>query len=206
MQRLVALSWTIPLCGRFSHRAETLRARRREVIWEEIIFPQKARKPGEPEEGGAGATEIRALTLSVWTDRGRAFWPMWIWKPAGWDLKRYCQGERPVLKYIGRPLCMDQPGSKAGQYQNALGAGHPGGAVDTLLHISTCATRCFISDSISGDVFEIFPEGAPARFRAGKIYRRLRVPVPGSLKSTPPTKVKAVMSGSWGCAPLRTAA
>ncbi len=39
---------------------------------------------------------------------------------------------------------------------------------DTPLHISTCGTRCFISDSVSGDIFELLTDGTSLLRRQGE--------------------------------------
>ena len=41
------------------------------------------------------------------------------------------------------------------------------GVSDTPLHISTCGTSCFLSDSVSGDIFELLPDGSAVRRREG---------------------------------------
>lgn len=73
---------------------------------------------------------------------------------------------------------------EVGQYQNGVWQRDIlAGQSDTPLHISTCGTRCFISDSVSGDIFEILPDGSAVCRRRGEAgigtsgsqYRQLEV-------------------------------
>lgn len=58
---------------------------------------------------------------------------------------------------------------EAGQYIDGIWQRNIlAGLSDTPLHISTCGTRCFISDSVSGDIFEILPDGTALRLRQGE--------------------------------------
>ena len=44
------------------------------------------------------------------------------------------------------------------------------GRAATPLHLSTCGTRCFVSDSATGDIFRIEPDGGAALYRVGNRY------------------------------------
>lgn len=173
LQRLVALSLdNTAMRARSLTELTTLRGAPAGVIWEEIYLPAESEGTGEPEEGGA-ATEIRALTLSGLDGQGQSFLAHVDLETGRVGFETILPGESVLfLKYIadGHYVWISQD-RKAGQYQNgAWQRDILAGLSDTPLHISTCGTRCFISDSISGDVFEIFPEGAPARFRQGEDF------------------------------------
>ncbi len=173
LQRLVALSLdNTAMRARSLTELTTLRGAPAGVIWEEIYLPAESEGTGEPEEGGA-ATEIRALTLSGLDGQGQSFLAHVDLETGRVGFETILPGESVLfLKYIadGHYVWISQD-RKAGQYQNgAWQRDILAGLSDTPLHISTCGTRCFISDSISGDVFEIFPESAPARFRQGEDF------------------------------------
>ena len=73
------------------------------------------------------------------------------------------------LKYVedGHYVWVSR-GKEVGQYINgAWQRDLLAGASDTPLHISTCGTRCFISDSVSGDIFELLEDGTSLLRRRG---------------------------------------
>lgn len=172
LQRLVALS-TDDAAMRAHTLTEltTLRGAPVGVVWKEIYLP--AENEGTGEEAEAEITEIRTLTLSGLNGQGQGFLAHVDLETGHVGFETILPGESILfLKYIadGHFVWISRD-KEAGQYQNGVWQRDIlAGLSDTPLHISTCGTRCFISDSISGDVFEIFPEGAPVRFRQGEDF------------------------------------
>lgn len=164
LQRLVALALDdTAMRARSLTELTTLRGAPAGVKWEEIYLPA--------ESEGIGETEIRTLTLSGLDGQGQGFLAHVDLGTGRVGFETILPGERVLfLKYIadGHFVWISQD-RKAGQYQNGVWQRNVlAGLSDTPLHISTCGTRCFISDSVNGDVFEIFPEGAPVRLRQGE--------------------------------------
>ncbi len=125
------------------------------VVWQEVYAP------GEDEEtvrlAGIGA-DGQGWLLRWTPDRGPS-------------VEKVAEGEKLFrLKYVSENrlvwICQD---GRVGQEVD--GARRPDvldGWSDTPNHISTCKERCFLSDSVSGDIFELDEEGKVERFRAGE--------------------------------------
>ena len=174
LQRLTALSLSDT-----AMRARTLaeltspRGALAGVIWKEIYLPTEAGGPEGTEEAGTEKTEVHTLTLSGLNGQGQGFLAHVDLETGHVGFETILPGESILfLKYIadGHYVWISRD-KEAGQYQNGVWQRDVLAEFsDTPLHISTCGTRCFISDSISGDVFEILPEGDPVRFRQGEDF------------------------------------
>lgn len=127
------------------------------VTWREIYLP-------------AGEKSPLSLELTGTDEQGRGYL-------AHLDLTRgYTRFEEILpeenilfLKYVeeGHYVWVNRE-REAGQYIDGIWQRNIlAGLSDTPLHISTCGTRCFISDSVSGDIFEILPDGTAAHLRQG---------------------------------------
>lgn len=157
LQRLVTLSLhETAMRARRLTELTALRNAPAGVVWREIYLPAEGEEPliklsGLDGQGQGYLAHVNAETGCV-------------------GFEKILPGERILfLKYVAEDhyVWINQD-KEAGQYGNgAWQRDLLAGLSDTPLHISTCGTRCFISDSVSGDIFEIFPEGVPVRFRQG---------------------------------------
>lgn len=166
LQRLVALSLDdTSMRARLLTELTSLRGAPAGVVWREIYLP------AEDESAGTEGTEIRTLTLSGLNGQGQGYLAHVDLETGHVGFETILPGESILfLKYIadGHYVWINQ-NREAGQYQNGVWQRDIlAGLSDTPLHISACGTRCFISDSISGDIFEVFPEAAPVRLRQGE--------------------------------------
>lgn len=117
--------------------------------------------------GGDGLLSIKLTGLD---EESRGFLAHWDISTGRARFEEVLPGESILfLKYVqdGHYIWINRE-KEAGQYiggffQRDLLAGMS----NTPLHISTCGTRCFISDSISGDIFELLPDGSAIRRRQG---------------------------------------
>lgn len=161
LQRLVALSLEdTAMRARPLAELTALRGAPAQVVWKAIYLP------AEEEE-----TEIRTLTLSGLDGQGQGYLAHVDLETGRTAFEAILPGENILfLKYIadGHYVWINQS-REAGQYENGVWQRDIlAGLSDTPLHISTCGARCFLSDSVSGDIFEIFPEGSPGLFRQGE--------------------------------------
>lgn len=158
LQRLVSLSLgntamrTRPLA-----ELTALRSAPAGVVWKEIYLPAEDENPA-------------LIKLSGLDRQGQGYLAHVDPETGYVQFEKILPGERILfLKYVADShyvwISQDK---KAGQYKNGVWQRDIlAGLSGTPLHISTCGTRCFISDSVSGDIFEILPEDAPVRFRQG---------------------------------------
>lgn len=161
LQRLVALSLEdTAMRARPLAELTALRGAPAQVVWKAIYLP------AEEEE-----TEIRTLTLSGLDGQGQGYLAHVDLETGRTAFEAILPGENILfLKYIadGHYVWINQS-REAGQYENGVWQRDIlAGLSDTPLHISTCGARCFLSDSVSGDIFEIFPEDSPGLFRQGE--------------------------------------
>ena len=161
LQRLVALSLNdTAMRAKPLTELTALRGAPAQVVWKEIYLPT------EEEE-----TEIRTLTLSGLNGQGQGYLAHVDLETGRVTFEAILPGENILfLKYIadGHYVWINQS-REAGQYINGVWQRDIlAGLSDTPLHISTCGARCFVSDSTSGDIFEVFPEDAPGLFRQGE--------------------------------------
>ncbi len=128
------------------------------VTWREIYLA--------PE--GDGALSIK---LSGVDEQGRGYLAHWDTATGRVRFEEILSGESILfLKYVeeGHYVWISRE-KKAGQYIDGVWQRDIlAGLSDTPLHISTCGTRCFISDSVSGDIFELLPDGTALRQRQGE--------------------------------------
>lgn len=172
LQRLVSLS--LDDTAMRAHALTELTALRGApagVVWKEIYLPAETENEAEAEEGAE--TEIRTLTLSGLNSQGQGFLAHVDLETGRVGFEAILPGESVLfLKYIadGHYVWISRD-KEAGQYRNGVWQRDIlAGLSDTPLHISTCGMRCFISDSVSGDIFEVFPENASARSRQGEDF------------------------------------
>lgn len=125
------------------------------VVWREVYAPGEGEKTVRLTGiGGDG----QGYLLGWDPDSGRA------------RAEKVLEGERLfILKYVseGRLVWIGRDGS-AGQEVNGVRQRDVlEGFADTPDHVSTCGERCFLSDSVSGDIFELGEDGSVERFRSG---------------------------------------
>lgn len=161
LQRLVALSLNdTAMRAQPLTELTALRGAPAQVVWKEIYLPAEEEK-----------TEIRTLTLSGLNGQGQGYLAHVDLETGRVTFEAILPGENILfLKYIadGHYVWINQS-REAGQYINGVWQRDIlAGLSDTPLHISTCGARCFVSDSTSGDIFEVFPEDAPGLFRQGE--------------------------------------
>ncbi len=125
------------------------------IFWREVYIP------------GEGEETVRLTGI----DRSGQGWLL-RYEPEGGrlEVEKVLEGEKLfALKYVseGRFVWIGRDG-RAGQVVDGVRqidvlrglAGAPN-------HISTCGTQCFLSDSVSGDIFELYEDGSARRFRSG---------------------------------------
>jgi len=127
------------------------------ITWREIYLA--------PE--GEGAPSIK---LSGVDERGQGYLAQWDAADGRARVEEILPGESILfLKYVedGHYVWVSRE-KKAGQYLDGVWQrDRLAGRSQTPLHISTCGTRCFLSDSVSGDIFELLPDGSVFRQRQG---------------------------------------
>lgn len=158
LQRLVSLS--------LRHRAMRtkplaeltgLRGAPEDVVWKEIYLPSE--------------DELTpTLKLAGLDSQGRSYLAHWELNTGQVEVERILPDEAVLfLKYAaeGHYIWVNQD-KEAGQYVDGVWQRDIlSGVSETPLHISTCGTRCFLSDSVSGDIFQLFPDGSSVLFRRG---------------------------------------
>lgn len=134
-----------------------LRGAPTDVVWREIYLPS--------EDESAPAVKLAGLD-----SQGRGYLARWDMSTGRAEVERILPGEAILfLKYVseGHYVWVSQS-KEAGQYISGIWQRDIlSGTSDTPLHISTCGTRCFISDSVSGDIFQIHPDGSAVLSRRG---------------------------------------
>lgn len=157
-QRLVSLSLKhAAMRARPLAELTGLRGAPADVVWQQIYLPA---------EGEIAPT----LKLAGLDGRGQGYLARWNMADGQWEVRRILPDE-PVLflKYVsdGHYVWVSQS-KEVGQYIGGIWQRDIlSGTSHTPLHISTCGTRCFISDSVSGDIFQILPDGSSVLFRRG---------------------------------------
>ncbi len=128
------------------------------VEWRELYLPSE------------GETTF-SIRLAGVDEAGRGWLARWDMASGNVRFEEILPGESILfLKYVadGHYVWISRE-KEAGQYVNGIWQRDVlAGLSDTPLHISTCGTRCFISDSVSGDIFELLPDGRPIRQRQGE--------------------------------------
>ncbi len=86
------------------------------------------------------------------------------------EAERVLEGEKLyVLKYVSerRLVWIGRDGSAGQEVDGVRHRDVLSGFSDVPNHVSTCGERCFLSDSVSGDIFELYEDGSAELFRAG---------------------------------------
>lgn len=128
-----------------------------DIVWQEVYLPP---------QGGASP----ALRLAGVDGQGQGYLLYWDLAAGQAAFEKILEGEDILfLKYVsdGHYVWISrdkQAGQSIGgvRQRNLLD-----GLAATPLHISTCGSRCFVSDSVSGDIFELAQDGTAARYRGG---------------------------------------
>lgn len=127
------------------------------VVWREIYLP-------------AGEESAFSIRLTGTDGQGRGYLARWDMETGRTRFEEILPGERILfLKYVadGHYVWISRE-KEAGQYLNGVWQRNLlAGLSGTPLHISTCGQRCFISDSVSGDIFEVLPDGGAVCRRRG---------------------------------------
>ena len=127
------------------------------VRWREIYLPAE-------EESSF------SIKLAGTDEQGRGYLARWNRETGQVRFEEILPGERILfLKYVsdGHYVWINRE-KEAGQYTGGIWQRNVLAELsDTPLHISTCGMRCFISDSVSGDIFELLPDGSPILRRQG---------------------------------------
>lgn len=127
------------------------------VAWREIYLV--------PQEDGTLSIRLTGLD-----EQGRGYLAHWDMSTGHARFEEILPGERILfLKYVEEEhYVWVSRDKKAGQYVSGIWQRDLlAGISHTPLHISTCGTRCFLSDSVSGDIFELLPDGSSIRQREG---------------------------------------
>lgn len=127
------------------------------VEWREIYLPAE----------GEDSFSIRLAGID---GQKRGYLAHWDLETGQVRFEEILPGENILfLKYVadGHYVWISQE-KEAGQYINGVWQRNVlAGLSHTPLHISTCGTQCFISDSVSGDIFQLLPDGTSIRRRQG---------------------------------------
>lgn len=117
-----------------------------------------------------GADGALSIKLAGVDKQGRGHLAHWDSATGRARFEEILPGERILfLKYVEDAHYIWVSRDKAvGQYLDGVWQRDLlAGVSHTPLHISTCGTRCFLSDSVSGDIFELLPDGTSIRRREG---------------------------------------
>lgn len=127
------------------------------VTWRELYLV--------PQEDGSLSIKLTGLDK-----QGQGFLANWDMAAGHASFEQILPGESILfLKYVedGHYVWVSR-GKEVGQYINGVWQRDLlAGASDAPLHISTCGTQCFISDSVSGDIFELLADGTSLLRRQG---------------------------------------
>jgi len=111
-----------------------------------------------------------AVLLSGVDEEGQGYLARWDPAAGRARFEKILPGESILfLKYVEPEhyVWINQE-KEVGQYQNGVWQRNIlAGLSDTPFHISTCGARCFLSDSVSGDIFELLQDGSSLRQRRG---------------------------------------
>lgn len=112
----------------------------------------------------------QSIKLSGTDELGQGYLAHWDMATGRTQFEKILPGECILfLKYVedGHYVWISRS-KETGQYINGVWQRNILAELsNTPLHISTCGTRCFISDSVSGDIFELLPDGSTIRQRTG---------------------------------------
>lgn len=127
------------------------------IVWEEMYLP--------PE--GEDSPALRLVGMDAY---GQGYLMRWNLETGDAAFERILEGERLYsLKYVREDyyIFVNQE-KETGQFIDGLWQRDIlAGQSETPHHISTCGTRCFISDSVTGDIFELLPDGTATLYRHG---------------------------------------
>ncbi|MDE7262541.1 MAG: hypothetical protein K2N78_10885, partial [Oscillospiraceae bacterium] len=114
-----------------------------------------------PNEDGTLSIKLTGLD-----EQGRGYLAHWDMSTGHARFEKILPDENILfLKYVkDEHFVWVSQDKKAGQYLEGIWQRDLlAGISNTPLHISTCGTRCFLSDSVSGDIFELLPDGSAVR-------------------------------------------
>lgn len=127
------------------------------VTWREIYLP-------------AADDPAPALKLAGLDRQGRGYLARWDLTSGQASFEKILPEEQILfLKYVseGHYVWIGRD-KRTGQFVNGRRQRDVlAGRSDTPLHISTCGTQCFISDSVNGNIYELFPDGSSSLIRQG---------------------------------------
>lgn len=128
-----------------------------DIIWSDVYLPP---------EGEASP----ALRLTGIDSRGRGYLMYWNMETGHTKLLSVLEEERLyALKYVadGHYVWIDMAG-RAGQYIHGIWQRDVfKGKMKTPHHISTYQNYVFVADSMTGDIYELFPDGSAQLHRSG---------------------------------------
>lgn len=128
-----------------------------DITWSGVYLPPE----GEPSP---------ALRLTGIDSRGRGYLLYWNMETGQTKLLSVLKGERIyALKYVsdGHYVWIDMEGC-AGQYIHGVWQRDVfEGKMETPHHISTYQSNVFVSDSVTGDIYELMPDGSARLHRNG---------------------------------------
>jgi len=125
------------------------------ISWEEVYAPAQ------------GEETVRLAGID---GDGQGFLLRWDPDARCAEVERVLEGEELyILKYVseGRLVWIDRDGAAGQEVDGVRQRDVLNGFADTPSHISTCGERCFLSDSVSGDIFELREDGSVEPFRSG---------------------------------------
>lgn len=155
-QELVSFSTEKPLMRpRVLLELSSLEGAPEGIVWKQL-YP--------PEEGSD------TLRLAGIDGSGQGYLLRWEAGSGGWTLEKVLEGEALYfLKYVreGRYVWIGRDGRAGQEVDGVRQYGVLSGGAKTPYHISTCGQRCFLSDSVTGNIWELAEGGTAALFRRG---------------------------------------
>lgn len=156
VQSLVSLSQTsASMRPRTLLKLEGLEGVPEDVVWQEVYAPTE------------GEETVRLAGIDA---AGQGYLLRWEPDGARAEVEKVLEGERLyVLKYVSpeRLVWIGRDGAAGQEVRGVRRRDVLRRRADTPHHISTLGNRCFLSDSVSGDIWELEEDGGVRRFRSG---------------------------------------
>lgn len=125
------------------------------IVWKQLY----------PPEGDSAVLRLAGIDGS-----GQGYLLRWDPETGGGTPEKVLEGESLYfLKYVreGRYVWIGRDGRAGQEVDGVRQYGVLSGRAETPYHISTCGQRCFLSDSVTGNIWELAEDGTVVLFRRG---------------------------------------
>lgn len=157
-QELVSLSLSqVPMRVNSLLRLSEIDGGGPDITWSELYLPPGGDPPS-------------ALRLTGIDRKGQGYLLYWDMGTGRTELQPVLEGERLfALKYVAEDhyVWIDMDGRAGQSVHGVRQRDLLDGRAETPYHISTCQERVFAADSVTGDIFELLPDGSADLFRTG---------------------------------------